>query len=236
MIGPRSLVLIAALTAGCQLGLDGAACPCATGWSCCLGEDRCVRDLAACPGFAGADADPGGPARTPVAPDGRNAMYQGGQQRFLTAARRPCIGRVAASMARRGFCFLTAGDDVVCAGQIGGVDYGPEFTRTGQTQATQIMVMSADDGMCVARTDHTVQCMGSNTRALGASARSPAFQPWTAQRHPGDRRRDLGSALRDLAARPGVLRRGGLREPPGGDRQRRTERRMGGFRRASAPE
>jgi DNA-binding beta-propeller fold protein YncE len=42
-----------ALAAGCQLDLDGAPCPCATGWTCCVGSEICVQEPVSCPATDG---------------------------------------------------------------------------------------------------------------------------------------------------------------------------------------
>ena len=121
-----------------------------------------------------------GAAISPVAPSAAHPMYQGGQQLFKTHSGATCTGRVAASMSNGGFCYLAANDDVRCAGVVGETDYGMAFQSTGQRSATQIMLMfGIDNGMCVSKTDHTVQCMGSNTNAFGASGISPTFTQWT---------------------------------------------------------
>jgi hypothetical protein len=215
---PRYMLVLAAL-AGCQLQLrlEGAACPCAVGWSCCPGANVCARDLSFCPTGGpqpdGAVADgpvvdgpvadapgpdgstvcppvtdgpePDGPGHrgeltiAPVAPTPGHAMYQGAHTRFRTPAGAICTGRVSASMSWGGFCYLAASDEVMCAGLIGGTDHGMSFTATGQTAATQIMVTFSSDGVCVAKTDHSVWCMGSNTNAFGESGTSPTFTRWT---------------------------------------------------------
>jgi hypothetical protein len=107
-------------------------------------------------------------------------MYQGGQTLFKTQLGTTCTGRVAASMGNVGFCYLAASDDVKCAGRVGGIDYGMTHASIGQTSATQIMIMFQDNGMCVAKTDHTVLCMGTNTNAFGMTGASASFQRWTA--------------------------------------------------------
>lgn len=116
---------------------------------------------------------------TPVAPAVGRVMYQGTQRQFKTTTGGTCNGRVAASMGGTGFCFLAADDQVKCAGVVGGMSYGMTFSSTGVMGAEQIMVMFADNGMCVTRTDHTAMCMGTNTAALGTT---PAgFTRWTAR-------------------------------------------------------
>jgi hypothetical protein len=224
---PAYLLLLATLATGCQLRLEGAACPCLAGWSCCPGRNYCARDLASCPGpgapgpdatgldgpgldalqiddavVDGAAVDAGrsdgrprdasvfdGPLSdgplpdgmvltlAPVAPTVGHAMYQGGQTQFMTPTG-TCTGRVAGSMSLTGFCYLAASDEVKCAGLIGSTDYGMSFTTTGQTGATQIMVFLLSSGMCIAKTDHTVYCVGSNTGILGDSP-WPTFRQWS---------------------------------------------------------
>lgn len=126
----------------------------------------------------GMDANGGTPV-TPVAPSSGRAMYQGTQRLFKTSMGGTCTGRVAASMSGTGFCYLAADDSVKCAGLIGGVNYGMTFAPAGVMNAEQIMVMFADNGMCVTRTDHTAMCMGTNAAALGATGAS--FARWTAR-------------------------------------------------------
>jgi hypothetical protein len=132
-----------------------------------------------------ADSSSGGDAMAlpspvaPLAPKVGTPLYQGGQTRFKTATG-TCTGRVAASMAGTGFCYLAANDDVRCSGMIGGVNYGMSLGAIGQTGATQILVMFIDNGMCITKTDHTVLCMGSNTNAFGQGGTSTAFSRWTA--------------------------------------------------------
>jgi hypothetical protein len=116
---------------------------------------------------------------TPVAPTASMAMYQGTQRLFTTQLGTTCPGRVAASMGGTGFCFLASDDTVRCAGVIGSVDYGMQLASIGQTGVEQIMVMFLDQGMCVTRTDHTVQCMGTNTNAFGSGNISTTFSQWT---------------------------------------------------------
>src|SRR5437868_6100488 len=48
--------LLVALSA-CQLRLDGAACPCASGWTCCADRNVCVPEGAACAPDGGGDTD-----------------------------------------------------------------------------------------------------------------------------------------------------------------------------------
>src|SRR6187549_449275 len=67
---------------------------------------------------------PGGMPLTPVAPAAGKAMYQGQQRLFRTTAGTTCSGRVAASMAGTGFCYLASDDNVKCAGLVGGTTYG----------------------------------------------------------------------------------------------------------------
>jgi hypothetical protein len=131
-------------------------------------------------GDGGAPDAPG--ARTPltaVAPTVGNAMYQGAQRDFRTQGG-TCKGRVAASMAGTGFCYLAADDNVKCSGVIGGVNYGMTPTNVGQTAVEQIMVFFSDNGMCVTKTDHTVLCMGTNTNAFGNTI-TTTFTRWTAR-------------------------------------------------------
>jgi hypothetical protein len=117
----------------------------------------------------------------PLAPTVDNPMYQGTQRDFRTKSGDTCRGRVAASMGTTGFCYLAAEDDVKCSGMIGGVDYGFTPTDTGQTGAEQIMLFfGIGDGMCITKTDRTVQCMGTNTNAFGDTL-STTFGPWTAR-------------------------------------------------------
>jgi hypothetical protein len=121
----------------------------------------------------------GGTPVTPVAPSAGKAMYQGQQRVFRTTSGGTCNGRVAAGMSGTGFCFLAADDTVKCAGTIGPIVYGSSFAATGVIGAEQILLMFADNGMCVTRTDHTAMCMGTNTTALGVT---PAgFTRWTAR-------------------------------------------------------
>lgn len=116
----------------------------------------------------------------PLAPTVDTPMYQGTQRDFRTQRGGTCRGRVAASMGTTGFCYLAADDNVKCSGEIGGVDYGFTPTNTGQIDAEQIMVFFFGDGMCVTKTDHTVQCMGMNTNAFGNTL-STTFGRWTAR-------------------------------------------------------
>ncbi len=116
---------------------------------------------------------------TAVAPTVGNAMYQGTQRDFRTQGG-TCKGRVAAGMANTGFCYLAADDNVKCSGVIGGVDYGMTPTNIGQTGVEQIMLFFSDDGMCVTKSDHTVQCMGTNTNAFGNTI-TTTFGRWTAR-------------------------------------------------------
>ena len=133
------------------------------------------------PADSSSDAAPNSPVPiTPVAPTVGTPMYQGGQTSFKTQLGTTCTGRVAASMGGAGFCYLAANDDVKCAGLVGGINYGMSFGAIGQTGATQLMVMFGDNGMCVAKTDHTVLCMGSNSNAFGAAGTSTTFTRWTA--------------------------------------------------------
>jgi hypothetical protein len=129
--------------------------------------------------------DPDAPATIPtpatsIAPTVGTPMYQGSQTHFKTQLGTTCTGRVAASMAGTGFCYLAADDNVKCAGVIGGVNFGMSLGSTGQTGASQIMVMFLDNGMCITRTDHTTLCMGTNTNAFGAGGTSTTFTRWTA--------------------------------------------------------
>jgi hypothetical protein len=59
---PTTLLALAALSsagaAACQRSLEGAGCPCLSGWTCCAAENMCVPDGASCPG-AGGDRDGG---------------------------------------------------------------------------------------------------------------------------------------------------------------------------------
>src|SRR5262249_49146833 len=134
-------------------------------------------DAAVDAGGADAPSHRGEPTMSPVAPRA-GFMYQGGQTKFRTAAGAICTGRVAASMSTSGFCFLASNDEVMCAGLIGGTNYGMSFAPTGQSGATQIMVMFSGQGMCVARTDHTVQCMGTSTTPLGPPGVTTTFKQW----------------------------------------------------------
>jgi hypothetical protein len=124
-------------------------------------------------------------ALRPVAPTIAHSMYQGAQDLFTTQLGTTCHGRVAASMGETGFCYLASDDNVKCAGTIGGVNYGMSFSPVGQTGASQIMVFfgglsSPSNGMCITKTDHTVQCMGTNTNAFGVGMTSQ-FSQWTAR-------------------------------------------------------
>ena len=129
------------------------------------------------------DAGPGGNSGVPVAPVAPTmagkAMYQGTQRLFKTAAGSTCTGRVAASMGASGFCYLASDDSVKCAGLVGGNTYGMTLAPIGQTGAEQLLIMFADNGMCMTRTDHTALCLGSNVTALGSS--TTAFTRWTAR-------------------------------------------------------
>jgi hypothetical protein len=115
-----------------------------------------------------------------AAPTVQTPMYQGSQREFRTQAGGTCKGRTAASMGVAGFCYLAADDNVKCAGIVGSVNYGLVPSNTGQTGAEQIMVFFLDNGMCVTRTDHTVQCMGTNTNAFGNTI-TTTFGRWTAR-------------------------------------------------------
>jgi hypothetical protein len=140
-----------------------------------------VGDRATADAAAPADGSPPATlAVAPVAPSAAQPMYQGGQSRFRTASGTICTGRVAASMAGTGFCYLAADNDVRCAGVIGGVDYGMSPSAIGQPGATQILLMFLNNGMCITRADHTVMCMGTNTNAFGAGNTSTTFARWTA--------------------------------------------------------
>jgi hypothetical protein len=135
------------------------------------------------PADAGPDTPQDAAIPAPVAPAAPTAampMYQGTQRAFKTQLGTTCKGRVAASMAGSGFCFLASDDNVKCAGVIGGVNFGMTFGSVGQTGAEQIMVMFLDNGMCVTRIDHTVLCMGTNSNAFGAGGTSATFSRWTA--------------------------------------------------------
>ncbi|MBA2543426.1 MAG: hypothetical protein H0V17_27540 [Deltaproteobacteria bacterium] len=118
---------------------------------------------------------------TSIAPSVAEPMYQGSQTLFRTDQGGTCTGRVAASMAGGGFCFLAADDTVKCAGQIDATSFGMSFGTTGQSGAVQIMVMFLDNGMCITKTDGTVVCMGSNSNAFGAGTSSQQFTQWTAR-------------------------------------------------------
>jgi hypothetical protein len=125
--------------------------------------------------------DDGMPSGTPVsaaAPTAQTPMYQGSQREFRTQGGGTCKGRAAASMGVAGFCYLAADDNVKCAGIVGATNYGLTPSNTGQTGAEQIMVFFLDNGMCVTKTDHTVQCMGTNTNAFGNTI-STTFGRWT---------------------------------------------------------
>jgi hypothetical protein len=126
----------------------------------------------------GTDGPTGTPV-TPVAPAAGRAMYQGQQRLFRTTTGATCTGRVAASMAGTGFCYLGADDNVKCAGLVGGTTYGMTLAPIGVGGVEQILLMFLDDGMCVTRTDHTALCMGTNAAALGVA--SPSFTRWTAR-------------------------------------------------------
>ncbi|MEO7732867.1 MAG: hypothetical protein ABIY55_18020, partial [Kofleriaceae bacterium] len=117
---------------------------------------------------------------TPVAPTVEHPMYQGSQTLFKTQLGTTCTGRVAASMSRAGFCYLAASDDVKCAGSIGDVSYGMNLGPTGQTNASQLMIMFSDNGICLTKTDHTVVCMGDNPNAFGTTGSPASFTRWTA--------------------------------------------------------
>jgi hypothetical protein len=59
------LLLGAALAAafdvgGCQRSLDGAPCPCVTGWVCCAGDNTCQASASSCPGAPVGGAGSGG--------------------------------------------------------------------------------------------------------------------------------------------------------------------------------
>src|SRR5262249_51038576 len=41
--------LVVLFSSSCQLGLEGAPCPCATGWTCCPDANVCVKEGASCP-------------------------------------------------------------------------------------------------------------------------------------------------------------------------------------------
>jgi hypothetical protein len=126
------------------------------------------------------DSAPQGVPVAPVAPSVEVPMYQGAQREFRTQLGGTCKGRVAASMGTTGFCYLAADDDVKCAGLIGGVDYGLTASSTGQSGAEQIMLFfGIGSGMCITRTDHTVQCMGTNMNAFDMLSMS--FSRWTAR-------------------------------------------------------
>jgi len=179
------VVALVGLAAGCQLRLDGAGCPCAVGWTCCPTVDRCERGPDRCPGSdepdAGSQDASGAAARvTPVAPTPGHWMYQGSQTAFRRGDGTTCTGRVAASMGERSFCYLAANNDVRCAGRIGDLDHSSGFRSVGQRGATQILVMSLYDGMCVANTDHTVRCIGTNSNAFGDTVTPAAFTQWSA--------------------------------------------------------
>lgn len=116
----------------------------------------------------------------PLAPTASAPAYQGAQREFRTQTGATCRGRVAAGMGGTGFCYLGADDRVKCAGVIGGVEFGMRAADAGPVGATQIMLFFQNDGMCVARTDHTVECMGSNQNAFGDSL-STAFGRWGAR-------------------------------------------------------
>jgi hypothetical protein len=129
---------------------------------------------------AGPDGGGGGIPSTPVsAAVAGKAMYQGTQRLFKTTTGTTCGGRVAASMGAGGFCYLAADDTVKCAGLVGGNNYGMTLQSIGQTGAEQILIMFADNGMCLTRTDRTALCLGSNVTALGSS--TTAFTRWTAR-------------------------------------------------------
>ena len=126
------------------------------------------------------DAGPGGVPVAAVAPAmAGKAMYQGTQRLFKTEGGGTCAGRAAASMGAGGFCYLASDDSVKCAGMVGNTSYGMTFQSIGQTGAEQLLLMFADNGMCMTRTDHTAVCMGTNATALGSA--TTAFTRWTAR-------------------------------------------------------
>jgi hypothetical protein len=122
---------------------------------------------------------PSGTPVTPVAPSAGKAMYQGQQRLFKTTTGATCAGRVAASMAGTGFCYLAADDNVKCAGLVGETTYGMTLAPIGVGGVEQILLMFLDNGMCVTKTDHTALCKGTNLNALGTA--SPSFTRWTAR-------------------------------------------------------
>lgn len=126
------------------------------------------------------DAGPGGTPVAAVAPAMAGvAMYQGTQRLFKTEGGGTCEGRAAASMGAGGFCYLASDDSVKCAGMVGNTNYGMTFQAIGQTGAAQLLLMFADNGMCLTRTDRTAVCMGTNATALGSA--STSFTRWTAR-------------------------------------------------------
>lgn len=97
------------------------------------------------------DAGPGGTPVAAVAPAMAGvAMYQGTQRLFKTEGGGTCEGRAAASMGAGGFCYLASDDSVKCAGMVGNTNYGMTFQAIGQTGAAQLLLMFADNGMCLA--------------------------------------------------------------------------------------
>jgi hypothetical protein len=189
------MVLLATAIGGCLPGLDGASCPCIEGWTCCATTQTCEREPASCPqreliGQIGPIAPIAQPAPivpivpiAPIAPTMQVPMYQGSQTRFKVAGSyATCTGRVAASMSLSGFCYLAADDRVMCAGTVGGRPHRDEFTAVDIPGAARIIqiVTLGDTGVCVTKTDHTVECMGSNAEAFGAAGVSDTFTRWTA--------------------------------------------------------
>lgn len=123
--------------------------------------------------------DNSGTPRTAAAPSAGKPMYQGTQRLFKTTSGGTCRGRVAASMSATAFCYLSADDNVKCAGLLGGTDYGLTFKSLAIGGVEQILVMFQSNGLCVTKADHTALCMGNNLNALGAPTTS--FTRWTAR-------------------------------------------------------
>lgn len=123
--------------------------------------------------------DNSGTPRSAVAPSAGKPMYQGTQRTFKTTSGGTCRGRVAASMGSTAFCYLSADDNVKCAGLLAGTDYGLTFKPLSIGGVEQILVMFRNDGLCVTKADHTALCLGTNLTALGTAATS--FTRWTAR-------------------------------------------------------
>ena len=115
---------------------------------------------------------------TPLAPSNNRPMFQGSQHWFLSKENAVCTSRTAASISDTAFCFLAADDNVKCAGTTGGVNFGATFQVSGQQQASQIILMSRDNGLCITRKDNKVFCLGTNTQATGLPV-SNQFTQWS---------------------------------------------------------